>query len=204
MILEIKYVFTNPVLCFLFCLPLLTGYWCTFGFHCASEKWSCHQNPQRTRLGVHLGAFSVLVTLSVWTVWWKNSAFSFLCREKPNFSFCFSSLGVSFMAHTETLLTLLATTYVESQFLVRSPLCHQLNALSNLILALPTKRHIRLHELMVHSYKMPLPFQMPITGPDSHPCIRLTGYRSEVLTSSSGLINLPELHAELRKRVCAY
>lgn len=103
-----------------------------------------------------------------------------------------------------TLLTLLITTYVESQFPVRSPLCHQLNALSNLILALPTKRHIRLHGLRVHSYKMPLPFQMPITGPDSHPCIRLTGYRSEVLTSSSGLINLPELHAELRKRVCAY
>lgn len=108
-----------------------------------------------------------------------------------------------------TLLTLLVTTYVESlpckkQFPVCSPLCHQLDALFNLILALPTRRHIRLHGLRVLSYKMPLPFRMPITGPDSHPCIRLTGYRSEVLTSFSGLINLPELHAELRKTVCAY
>ena len=94
-----------------------------------------------------------------------------------------------------TLLTLLVTKYVESfpgkkQFPVFPPLCHQLSALFNLILALPSRRQIRFHGLRVYSYKMPLPFRMPITGPDSRLCFRPTGYRSEVLTSSSGLINL--------------
>lgn len=108
-----------------------------------------------------------------------------------------------------TLLTLSVTNYVESfprkkQFPVFSPLCHHLSALFNLILALPTRRHIGLLGLRVYACKMPLPFRMPITVPDSHLCFRLTGYRFEVLTSSSGLIYLLELRMELRKTVCAY